>query len=175
MNRSRWQRIARAPIPVIAAMILAIACAAPLRAQERRMADSSPLATFNRALEDATRRMDNNATLALWDDAGVSLMPSAAALVGKKAIADFFTSVTARIAGSRMEHFELVCFDGQTSGTWGSEWCVEHQVVRLADKTTFDGWGKLALVLQQAPDGRWRMTQEAWLPASASDSLLTRP
>jgi ketosteroid isomerase-like protein len=173
-TRTQARRATILPILHLAMATLMIA-AAPAGAQEHPVAHASALGTFNRALDDATRRMDNKATLALWDDTGVSLMPDAPALVGKKAIADFFDSVTAGIAGSRMERFELKCFDGTTSGAWASEWCVEHQVVRLADNTTFDGWGKLAFVFRQAPGGQWRITQEAWLPASASDSTLLRP
>ena len=38
---------------------------------------------FNRALAAATRSMDNAALLALWDDDGISLLPSTKPIVGK--------------------------------------------------------------------------------------------
>lgn len=49
----------------------------------------SGIETFNKSLDAATRSMDNAATLALWDDDGVSLLPSTPPIVGKKAIGKF--------------------------------------------------------------------------------------
>ena len=39
---------------------------------------------FNRAFDDATRRMDNAAAVALWEADGISLLPSTKPIVGKK-------------------------------------------------------------------------------------------
>ena len=54
---------------------------------------------FNQKLADATRHMDNAATLALWADDGVSLLPDASPLLGKPAIAAFMDRVTASLKG----------------------------------------------------------------------------
>jgi len=133
--------------------------------------DRAGIDAFNRALADATRRMDNAASLALWADDGVSLMPSASPVVGKKAIGDFFASVIKQIAGSRMERFDMRCFDVHVSGPLATEWCVEHQVVHLANGDTFDGWGKMSFVLQRGSDGTWRLAQEMWVQGQPADSL----
>jgi len=52
---------------------------------------------FNKAFAKATRTMDNAATLALWDDDGVSLLPSTKPIIGKPAIAKFLTDVMASL------------------------------------------------------------------------------
>ena len=126
---------------------------------------------FNRALETATRAMDNAATIALWEDDGVSLLPSTKPIVGKKAIAQFMDEVTRQITGARMASFTLRCFDIAASGPLGTEWCMEHQVVVFADgKPPFDGWGKMLLVLHRGNDGRWRLTREMWNQGVPGDS-----
>lgn len=120
------------------------------------------LDAFNAAFDDATRRMDNAAILALWADDGISLLPSTPPIRGKSEMAAFLARVTAPLAGARMETFELRCFDATFSGDEATEWCVEHQVVRLPDGHSFDGRGKMLLVLRRARDGRWLLEREMW-------------
>ena len=126
------------------------------------------IAAFNRAFDQATRTMDNAATLALWEDDGVSLLPSTPPIVGKQAIARFMEDVTRQLRGAHMKSFEDHCSDIQVSGDLASEWCEEHQVVAFADgKRPFDGRGKMLLVLHRGSDGRWRLRQEMWNQAAA--------
>jgi ketosteroid isomerase-like protein len=130
--------------------------------------DAQPgIARFNKALDDATRRMDNAATLALWEDDGVTLLPQTAPVAGKKAIAAFLDAATAPLAGARMETFDMDCHDIEVSGDSASEWCNEHQVVRLSSANTFNGWGRMLLLLHRGADGTWRMKREMWQPAMA--------
>lgn len=127
--------------------------------------------TFNRAFDQATRDMDNKATVALWEDDGVSLLPSTRPIVGKKAIGQMIETVVAQFPGARMEKFESACFDITVSGDLASEWCTEHQIVQLgAGKPPFDGWGKMLLVLHRGTDGKWRLKQEMWNQAAPPDS-----
>jgi ketosteroid isomerase-like protein len=150
---------------LIAVAVLA-AVARPLPAQ--RAADPRlEIIAFNRALDSATRHMDNAATLALWDDDGVSLLPSTKPIIGKAAIADFLDRVTSGNPGARMQTFELECFDIQVSDAWASEWCTEHQVVSFVDGKHFDGRGKMLLVLHRGSDGRWRLHTEMWNQAAS--------
>ncbi len=124
---------------------------------------------FNRAMDTATRHMDNAAGLALWEEDGVSLLPSTPPIAGKKAIAQFFEQVAAQTKGAHMESFDMQCHDITVSGDWASEWCTEHQVVRFADpkQPDFDGWGKLLFVLHRGTDGQWRIRTEMWNQAAA--------
>jgi len=126
-------------------------------------ADRAGIEAFNRAFDEATRRMDTAATLALWEEDGTSLLPSTPPIAGKKAIAAFLAQVMAQLQGAHMEKFENACTDVQISGDWASEWCTEHQVVQLpAGKPPFDGWGKMLLVLHKGADGKWRVKREMW-------------
>ncbi|MBA2683940.1 MAG: nuclear transport factor 2 family protein [Gemmatimonadaceae bacterium] len=126
---------------------------------------------FNRAFFDATRHMDTPATLALWDDEGVSLLPSTNPIRGKSAITKFMNDVMASLAGAHMTKFEGACFDIQQSGDWASEWCTEHQLVELGGgKPPFDGYGKMLLVLHRTA-GKWRLREEMWNQALAPEAL----
>ena len=83
--------------------------------------------------------------------------------MGRRAIRAYMDSVTAQMPGATMRRFELRCAGQQVSGSWASEWCLEHQVVDLGSgKPPFDGWGHLLLVLHRAGDGRWRLSREMW-------------
>ena len=127
------------------------------------------IAAFNRAFDQATRTMENAATLALWENDGVSLLPSTPPIVGKQAIARFMDNVTRELRGAHMKSFEDHCSDIQVSGDLASEWCIEHQVVVFADgKPPFDGRGKMLLVLHRGSDGHWRLRQEMWNQAAAA-------
>jgi metallo-beta-lactamase class B len=153
-------------------VLTTLSMVAPLSAQQP--AARTAIDSFNLALANATHRMDNAATLALWADDGVSLMPSAKAIVGKPAIAEFLTNATKGLAGARMQSFDMRCHDIRIDGALASEWCVEHQVVLIPGQPRFDGWGKMALVLRRTPDGKWRLAQEAWIPSPAQpDAFAT--
>jgi uncharacterized protein (TIGR02246 family) len=118
---------------------------------------------FNRRLEDATRSMDNKATLALWAEDGISLLPSTKPLEGKTAIGALLEGVTAQIHGAKMQEFKLECFAIEVAGDFASEWCNEHQVVVMPDgKPPFDGRGKMLLVLRRGTEGQWRIEREMW-------------
>lgn len=123
---------------------------------------------FNHALESATRHMNNSETLALWEDDGISLLPSTPPIAGKKAIAAVLDTVTKQFPAARMEKFEMQCFNAVVSGSWASEWCTEHQVVQLDADNKFDGWGKMLFVLHRGSDGEWRIQREMWNQAEAS-------
>jgi uncharacterized protein (TIGR02246 family) len=158
----------------VAACVLCVVAARPAAAQRILPRDSAGVAAFNTALEQATRTMNTPATLALWADDGVSLMPQVAPIKGKPAIERFIDGVMKDIGGATMQSFAMRCFDILGTPPIATEWCVEHQVVLMADGKTFDSWGRLALVLRKDADGKWRLKQETWLPGLASDSGLLR-
>ncbi len=118
---------------------------------------------FNRRLEEATRRMDNGATMALWAEDGISLLPSTKPMAGKAAIAAFMDRVMDDLAGAKMEKFEMECSGIEVAGEMATEWCSEHQVVQMGGgKAPFDGRGKMLLVLRLGGDGKWKLLREMW-------------
>ena len=147
------------------ALVALVSGAQPMVAQTAH-SPSAEIAAFNRELDSATRHMDNAATLALWEDHGVSLLPSTKPIVGKPAIAKFLDGVTATISGAHMLEFQLECFDIEVSGPWASEWCNAHQVVDMANGKRFDGRGKMLLVLHRDAKGAWRLHTEMWNQAN---------
>jgi ketosteroid isomerase-like protein len=145
------------------AVLILAAAPAWTHGQPAAAGERAEVEAFNRAFDEATRHMDNAASLALWEDDGTSLLPSTKPIVGKKAIASFLDQVVATLPGAHMEKFEDACFDIQVSGNWASEWCVEHQIVQFpAGKPPFEGWGKMLLVLHKGADGKWHLKQEMW-------------
>lgn len=125
---------------------------------------------FNQALIAATKKMDNAASVALWDEDGVSLLPSTKPIVGKTEIAAFLDRVTKEFPGAHMDSFTLDCDTIFTAGSWASERCVEHQVVKFSDdKPPFDGRGTILYVLHRGKDGKYRIRTEMWNPGAASE------
>ncbi len=144
--------------------LLIFACTASL-------ASDAGIEAFNRALIDATTRMDNAAALALWEEDGITLLPQSKPIIGKKAIAKFLDDVSAQLTGARMEKFEMKCFDIERSGDLATEWCEEHQHVMLpGGKPPFDGRGKMLLILHRGADGKWRLRAEMWNEGVADKS-----
>jgi ketosteroid isomerase-like protein len=150
---------------ILSAAVLVL-CGALARAAP--VSDAQPgIDAFNRAVIDSTKRMDNAASVALWEEDGVSLLPATEPIVGKPAIAAFLGRVTAQFPGAHMESFTLECRTIFASAQWASERCVEHQVVKFADsKPPFDGRGTILYILHHGKDGRWRIKTEMWNPAA---------
>ena len=150
-------------LKISCAFLLSAAAAGLAAAGDLKPGNEPGIDAFNLALIQATTRMDNAATLALWEDDGIALLPQTAPIVGKKALAKFLDEVSSQVRGARMEKFEMKCFDIESTGHLATEWCEEHQHILLADgKPPFDGWGKMLLVLHRGADGKWRMRREMW-------------
>ena len=132
-----------------------LACVLLLLMAGTALAADSGIEDFNQALIQATTRMDIAAALALWEDAGISLLPQTKPIIGKQAITKFLDQVSSQLSGAKMEKFEMKCFDAEITGDWASEWCEEHQHVILpGGKPPFDGRGKMLLILHRGTDGR---------------------
>ena len=77
------------------ALLLLSAAPGMVRAQAASAGPRAEIEAFNRSFDEATRQMDNGATVARWDEGGVSLLPSTKPVVGRKAIAEFIQQVPA--------------------------------------------------------------------------------
>lgn len=134
-----------------------------LPAQAGSVAVNDEIIAFNQAFAVATRTMNSQATLALWEDDGAALLPDAAPILGKPAMDRFLVKVIKQLHGAHMQKFELVCHDVQITGNWASEWCDEHQRVVFANGLPpLDGKGRMLLVLHREPDKTWHLSREMW-------------
>jgi ketosteroid isomerase-like protein len=140
------------------ACVLGAACTAAAAAPA-----SASIDAFNAALAEATRHMDSAATMRLWEDEGVTLLPDADPIAGKRAISRYLEDVLRSLADAHMAAFEMRCAGVEVAGDWATEWCEEHQKVDLAGgKPPFEGRGRMLLVLHKGGDGNWRLRREMW-------------
>jgi ketosteroid isomerase-like protein len=124
---------------------------------------------FNRALIDAMRRMDNTAIVALWEDDGVTLLPGAKPVLGKRAIVTMLEEIARKYPAARMKSFEMECAGIEIEGDVAHEYCDEHQIVELGTgEPPFDGRGKMLFVLHRGADGVWRLRREMWNEGAAA-------
>src|SRR5258708_4115483 len=72
---------------------------------------NSGVEAFNHAFDTATRHMNNAEALALWEEDGVSLLPSTPPIIGRMAIAQFLEPGAAQLKGADMETFVILCHD----------------------------------------------------------------
>ncbi len=118
---------------------------------------------FNQKFTDDIRRMDNAATLKLWADDGVSLLPGMAPISGIAAIRKFMEDVTDKTRGFKVLSHENKFHDIQVSGDWASEWAETEQVVQQpSPKPILIIHGKMLLVLHRDKSGEWKIKEEAW-------------
>ena len=151
-------------------LALSTSAAAEQREPVTLAGDHSTVASFNKAFADAIRTMDNKAVLSLWEENGIALLPNAAPVRGKRDMRKMLQGISSGHPTAKMESFTNQCFDIESSGSWASEWCLEHQIVSEPGKPTFDSWGKMLLVLHRQPSGAWRLSREMWNEARPSNS-----
>ncbi len=169
--RLHWRSFSKAAatISILACTVVSTSRAESSRSQHATPPDS--ILHFNQKFAEATRRMDNAATLALWADDGVSLLPDTSPLIGKPAIAALMDRVMTSLKGAKMAEFEIQCSGVEVSGDLASEWCAEHQIVTLpGNQPPFDGHGQMLLVLRRDTHGEWHLIREMWTQAAKSDS-----
>jgi uncharacterized protein (TIGR02246 family) len=127
------------------------------------LSPKAEIEAFNEKFIAAHLAMDHPMILSFWEEDGVSLLPDTAPLVGKKAISKFVEDVVASMPGYRVTTQEIDFQDIRVMGDWAYEWGLEHQVVQgPPGKPTFDGRGKILLVLHKNAQGQWKIQQEMW-------------
>ena len=127
------------------------------------------IAAFNRNFTDATRHMDNAATMSLWAEDGISLLPGEQAIVGKPTIAKFLEDVTAKISGYKVVSQTNDFHDLEVAGDWASEWANTTQVIQPpGNQPKITIYGKVLLVLRRdKKDGAWKIKEEAFTTSPA--------
>lgn len=158
MNRSR-----RIILCSMALLGIVIFLTAPRADNARPISGRAEIEAFNQRFIAAHLKMDNALVMSFWAEDGVSLMPDTAPIVGKSAIAKFVDDSVASMPGYRVTKQEIDFHDIQVSGDWASEWGLEHQVAQGPQgKPTFDGHGKIILILRKDSHGDWKIQQEMW-------------
>jgi uncharacterized protein (TIGR02246 family) len=123
---------------------------------------------LNARLDEAGRRMDNDAVMALWADDGVDLLPGMDPMVGKSAIAAWLNGVKGRLGGFTMKLNEAKWRDITLAGDYAFEWCTTHQIIQPpGNAKQAENWGKMVLVLRRSSSGKWLILREAWTPSPA--------
>jgi uncharacterized protein (TIGR02246 family) len=161
----------RIPVFCVVALVLALVVAASTRAY---LAQTNPgkaeIEAFNQKFIAAHLKMDHPLILSFWEEDGVSLLPDTPPLVGKAAIAKFVQDVLASMPGYRVTKQEIDFRDIRVAGDWAFEWGLEHQVSEgPPGKPTFDGHGKILLILHKNARGEWKIHQEMWNSAGKNE------
>ena len=120
------------------------------------------IAAFNAKYTDATRRMDNAATMSMFADDAVDLLPGMEPMTGKATITKWLDQTMEGLKGIQMVSNEDEFHDIRVAGNWASEWATTHQVVILADGKRLEIYGKMILILGRGADGAWKIKEEMW-------------
>lgn len=155
---------------VLALGFMAILAMAPPLDSAQDSSAKKEIEAFNKKFIAAHRNMDHALILAFWEDDGVSLLPDTPPLVGKLAIAKFVEDVIASMPGYHVTKQEIDFRDIRIAGDWAFEWGLEHQVSEgPPGKPTFDGHGKILLILHKNAEGEWKIHQEMWNSAGKNE------
>jgi ketosteroid isomerase-like protein len=120
------------------------------------------IGAFNQRFTEAIRHMDNAATVALWSEDGVSLLPEMAPIRGRGAIEKFLTEVTSKLSGYKVLAHDNDWHDLRVSGDWASEWAETRQQVQPPEgKPPITITGKMLLVLHREKSD-WKIVAESW-------------
>jgi uncharacterized protein (TIGR02246 family) len=145
----------------IAVLVLVFILTSGLAAPQNRT--QKEIEAFNQKFREATLKMDNAATVALWAEDGTTLLPGMTPLTGKANIAKWLDEITARMPGYHVVSQENDFHDIQVSGDWASEWGTTVQVAQPPEgKEPLEIHGKILLILHREKNGEWKIKQEMW-------------
>ena len=150
-------------------LVVLLAVAPPVNPAQEGSAKAE-IEAFNKKFIAAHLNMDHALILSFWEDDGVSLLPDTPPLVGKLAIAKFVEDVIASMPGYHVTKQEIDFRDIRIAGDWAFEWGLEHQVSEgPPGKPTFDGHGKILLILHKNAQGEGKIHQEMWNSAGNNE------
>ena len=121
------------------------------------------LDAFNQEFAAACVRMDHKADAEFWADDGVDLLPGLDPMIGKAKISAWLDSLTPQLAGAKMIYCTVDWKDIQIHGDLAYEWGINRQKIEFPPpKKSFEGNGKILLILKRQADGSWKVVLEAW-------------
>ena len=118
---------------------------------------------FNARFVSACRNMDNSATVALWKEDGVDLLPGMDPLTGKQAIAEWLDGLAARSKGIKVLQCDVDWKQIEIAGDVAYEWGINTQTVAIPDHPEpARNKGKITLILRCQGNGEWKLALESW-------------
>jgi uncharacterized protein (TIGR02246 family) len=118
---------------------------------------------FNRRFVDACRSMDHKASVDMWADDGVDLLPGMEPMIGKDAISAWLAGLEAQMKGAKVTQCDVDWQQIQVAGTVAYEWGINTQTVSVPDHPEpFKNKGKITLILRKQLDGSWKQALESW-------------
>lgn len=118
---------------------------------------------INQEIVRACQQRDFDATLALWADDGVDLLPGLAPMVGKARISAWLDSLRPQMEGSKMRYCTVDWQDLQIHGDLAYEWGINRQFIEYPPpRKSAPNEGKILFILKRKGDGRWKIELESW-------------
>lgn len=150
----------------IALIVILLLSTAALSLVTRTSADQyarKSVDAVNQEIVRACQQRDFDATLALWADDGVDLLPGLAPLVGKAKISSWLDSLRPQMEGSKMRYCTIDWQDVQIHGDLAYEWGINRQFVEYPPpRKSAPNEGKILFILKRQSDGRWKVALESW-------------
>lgn len=107
--------------------------------------------------------MDNSATLALWANDGVDLLPGMDPLMGKQAIREWLDGIASGDKGVKVMQCDVDWKQIEIACDVAYEWGINTQTVAIPDQPeAVRNKGKITLILRRQTDGEWKLVLESW-------------
>lgn len=121
------------------------------------------VAALNKQEALACATMDDAASLALWAEDGVDLIPGLQPMVGKEAISKWYDSLAPLKKNAKMEYCTIDWRQIKIEGDWAWEWGINRQKINFPPpQKPFVGEGKILLILKKQASGEWKIELESW-------------
>ena len=145
---------------MIACMVIVVACAAPpsepaVEEPSTREADMAAINALTDRAEEALNGGDAAASVALYTDEAVSMIPNRPAAVGKEAISQ---AMHAALAANSYE-LSLSTEEVEVLGDWAF-WRGSYSVTLTpSEGEPIEDKGKVLNILRRQPDGSWKIAR----------------
>lgn len=143
---------------MLSALILSLVAQTTADQNERKSVDA-----VNKEIVRACQERDWDATLALWADDGVDLLPGLAPMVGKAKISAWLDSLRPQMEGTKMRYCTVDWQDIQIHGDLAYEWGINRQLIDYPPpRKSAPNEGKILFILKRQGDGSWKIALESW-------------
>jgi ketosteroid isomerase-like protein len=118
---------------------------------------------FNRQFVEGCRNMDPMATMNLWAEDGVDLLPGMEPMVGKSVISQWHKGLLEQMKGVKVLQCDVDWKQIEIKDDVAYEWGINTQTVSFPDRPEpLKNEGKITLILRRQPSGQWKLVLESW-------------